>query len=302
MLEASKFDLIVSIVVYKPDIGKLKQTLNSLFNCDLNLMIYIVDNSPTPWPPAVYENPRNNLCYLFNAGRNIGFGRAHNINIRKHVDNSKYFLILNPDIYFDPSILEAMIERMDADKEIGLSIPKICYPNGEIQHVNRRLPRPQDYLFSFINTKTRRRLFWSKKYRQYLLQDMNLEKPLTCPVISGCFMFFRSKCLKELGGFDERFFLYLEDTDLSRRAFLKYKTVIFSDLLAYHHWKRGGHKSVKLFLTQARNTLRYFNKWGWLTDIQRSQCNKKVCYYNSKNVLKSSSVNTQSEKKNTVEL
>lgn len=275
---STNYDIVISLVLYKPDIKQLRKTLNSVQNTDLKIKIQVLDNSPEPASTNLFDE-HSNVEYRFNDGQNLGFGKAHNLNITQNQGTAKYFLVLNPDVYFSPKILQEIYQRMELDSSIGLSIPKICFPSGKIQRVNRRLPRPQDYLYSFISKKTNTKFFWTESFRKYLLLDMDLQKPLICPVISGCFMFLRASCLEKIGGFDERFFLYLEDTDLSRRVSENYKTVIFSDIEAYHHWQQGAHKSIKLFVTQAYNTMKYFNKWGWFSDQKRKTLNKNVCYY-----------------------
>ncbi|MCB9072194.1 MAG: glycosyltransferase [Bdellovibrionaceae bacterium] len=273
----NNYDLVVSVVIYKPNLTYLQQTLDSLSDCPLNIQVALHDNSPTRTHIEKLRS-KHPIRYSWKA-KNLGFGRGHNWNIRKLIHNSKYFLILNPDVYFDGHILTEMIHRMDQDSSIGLSIPKICHPSGHLQMVNRRLPRPQDYLFNFVNSNLGRRFLSTQTYKKYLLHDMNLNQPIECPTISGCFMLFRSPVLQSVGGFDKRFFLYLEDTDLSRRTAKKAKTVVFSDLVANHHWSRGAYKNIRLFSLFVNNLVRYFNKWGWFFDNERDLLNSKVCYY-----------------------
>ena len=91
-------------------------------------------------------------------------------------------------------------------------------------------------------------------------------------------MFFRASVLAELGGFDERYFLYFEDIDLSRRAAERYLTVVFHDCVAYHHWQRGAYRDRRLFVVLIQSARRYFNKFGWFFDSKRRQLNR-VRYY-----------------------
>ena len=271
------FDVIVSIVVYKPDLRLLQQTLNSIANTKLKLKVVICDNSPTSIDASQFQCAHS-FDYLF-MNKNIGYGKGHNQNINKHSNQAKYFLVLNPDIFFEAGLLEQLLARMGNDPTIGLSIPKICHPSGDLQLINRLLPRPQDYIISFLSGKFGIDFFKTKTYNKYILKDLDKNKPYVCPTISGCFMLFKNKAFIDMAGFDERYFLYLEDTDLSRRVSQKYKTVVFADLVAYHHWSRGAYTSPKLFIRFVSSLVRYFNKWGWFWDPLREQLNSQVQYY-----------------------
>ncbi len=276
---SSPYDLVVSIVLYKPNIPHLRETIDSLSSTALKLKIVLHDNSPDR-SDLGFSTPHT-LEYFYNDA-NEGFGAGHNKNIVKFIDEAPYFLVLNPDTFFEPDLLPELIKRMEKDHSIGLCIPKICHPSGELQNVNRRLPRPQDYIMNFVNGKLGRMLLASKTYEQFLLRDLDYSRPFICPMISGCFMLFRSEILKSVGGFDKRYFLYLEDADLSRRTAMVSKTVVFCDLVAHHHWTRGAYRNIRLFLQFIRNMIKYFNKWGWFWDRERDELNRKVTYYDSK--------------------
>ncbi len=277
MSESNATQLIVSIVVYNPDLPHLRETLKSVLASSLKIKVVIADNSKQALSATFLEEFKN-VAYTL-TGKNLGYGKGHNINIEKYATEAPYFLVLNPDVYFGPQLLGEMLRRMEADTRIGLSIPRICHPGGGLQMVNRRLPRPQDYVMNFVNNKLKKSFFTSTGYEKYLLKDIDLEKPFVCPTISGCFMFFRSDTLRKVGGFDKRYFLYLEDTDLSRRVAKTHMTVVFSDLMAFHHWSRGAYKNLKLFMLFVNNLGRYFNKWGWIRDQERDELNGKVDYY-----------------------
>jgi GT2 family glycosyltransferase len=274
-----QYDLVVSIVIYKPKLSVLQQTLDSLSRSQLNMKVALFDNSPASieWKNLSCSH---SFEYTFN-GNNIGYGRAHNQNIFKHIEKSNYVLVLNPDVFFDERLLTSLLQKMEESPDVGLCIPKICHPEGHLQLINRRLPRPQDYLISFMSNKFSTQIFKTEAYKKYLLADVNTNKPYICPIISGCFMLFRSKVFLTVDGFDERYFLYLEDTDLSRRVSEISKTVVFSDLVAFHHWSRGAYSNSKLFFIFLRSLVTYFNKWGWFNDPGRTSLNVKVQPYTS---------------------
>ena len=89
-------------------------------------------------------------------------------------------------------------------------------------------------------------------------------------------MFLRTEALKKVGLFDERFFLYTEDTDLTRRIHRHYRTVYFPEATIHHYHARGSYKNPWLLWCNIQSAIRYFNKWGWATDAERDQFNRRV--------------------------
>lgn len=282
------YDLVVSIVIYKPSLAVLEQTLDSLSRSSLRIKTLIFDNSPETYP-EIKITSRHRIVYFKNK-RNLGYGKAHNANLKRYANEAPFFLVLNPDIFFENGLLEELLRRMNNDPRIGLCIPRICHPTGELQLVNRRLPRPIDYAISFISNKMGAEYLKTRSYKQYLLTEIDWKRPFICPTISGCFMLFRTEIIVSVGGFDERFFLYLEDTDLSRRISENHKSVVFSDLEAYHHWSRGAYKNTKLFFLCLFSAVKYFNKWGWIWDAQRDALNAKVAYYQKPQIMEPTTI------------
>ncbi len=151
---------------------------------------------------------------------------------------------------------------MDENPEVGLMAPKIGYPNGDIQHLNKRDP-------SFFNLFARRFLprFMQKsspikkKMDHYIILDKGYETNYEVPYMSGCFMLFRREIFEQLNGFDEKFFMYLEDTDITRRAREISKCIYNSKASIIHHWERGSYKSWKLTWISIKSSFYYFRKW-----------------------------------------
>ena len=96
------------------------------------------------------------------------------------------------------------------------------------------------------------------------------------PFLSGCFMFLRTKVLEDIGLFDERFFMYAEDIDLTRRINEKYKTIFYPKTFIYHGHAKESFKKIKLFYIHLTNIIIYFNKWGWIFDSKRKKINKRI--------------------------
>ena len=99
---------------------------------------------------------------------------------------------------------------------------------------------------------------------------------MNAPYLSGCFMFIRTKVFQEIGCFDERYFMYPEDADLTRRIHEKYKTVFFPGASIVHNHIAAHRKSLRMKKVMIENMIRYFNKWGWLLDRQRQEFNRTL--------------------------
>lgn len=175
-----------------------------------------------------------------------------------HLSNSKYHLILNPDTSFGPEVLEQMVTYMDANSDIGLLSPLIRYPNGDIQYLCKQLPTPMDLIIRrFIPLKK-----WKERRNyQYEMRDTGYDRIMDVPSLSGCFMLTRLDVLAEIGGFDERFFMYLEDLDLCRRIGEVSRTVFYPEVEIVHEYTRGSRREVRLLWHHVVSALKYFWKW-----------------------------------------
>jgi GT2 family glycosyltransferase len=124
-------DLTASIVIYKSNSDMLRAAINSFLLSTHNSTLYLVDNSPTDEARSLVVHP--NIIYTFN-GRNLGFGGGHNIALRMAMKcGSKYHVILNPDVYFNTEVIPDLYFFMETNKDIGLSMPKVLYPDGRLQ-------------------------------------------------------------------------------------------------------------------------------------------------------------------------
>lgn len=269
-MSPSFYELTISIVLYKPRLDVLRKTIESVRNTTLDFKLYLIDNSPTDELRVLADDARTE--YIF-TGKNLGFGKAHNIALERATRESKYHLVLNPDIFFGKSVLEELFAYMEKTPDAGQVMPKILYPNGDTQYLCKLLPAPADLFL--------RRFFpWfpgaSARNRLYELRETGYDKIMNIPYLSGCFMFFRSAALKQVGYFDDRIFMYIEDADLTRRIHQRYKTIFYPFAIACHHYDKGSYRNLKLMLYNIHGAIVYFTKWGWLFDSDRRAINKRV--------------------------
>lgn len=256
-----------SIVVYKENPDVLKKAINSFLRIKFSKKLYIIDNSPT-------DDLKNDLVnlnveYIFNPG-NPGFGSAHNLILP--LVNSKYHLVLNPDIYFEPIIIDNIIKFLDTNSDIGVLMPKVLYPSGELQYIAKLLPTPYDFIIRRFVPFNKLKIFLSKKFE---LRFTNYTKIMDVPFLSGCFLFFNSQLLKNIKGFDENIFMYTEDIDICRRVLNENRRCVFyPNVIVYHDTSKKSFFKFSNFLVYSKSAIYYFNKWGWFIDSQRKNINK----------------------------
>jgi GT2 family glycosyltransferase len=252
-------DCTASMVVYNNPPEMIRNAVMSFLNSERTVKLYIIDNSQSPILKPALDGLF--ISYHFN-GENVGYGRGHNWAI-KQAANSRYHLILNPDITIPIGAVSSLIAFMDDNPQIGLVCPKILNEDGSIQYLNKRYTTVLDlFLRRFLPGPLKP--FFQKRLDYYEMRDVGYDTSYDVPFLTGCFMFCRTSVLKEIGGFDPRYFLHFEDADLTRK-FQEHntRTVYYPNVLVTHLWERAPHKSLKMALLLIVNGIRYFNKWGW---------------------------------------
>ena len=266
--------LSASIVLYNTKIEDLKRVIDSYFAYQGEKQLFLVDNSPSDeLKNIVAMYPNKEIHYIFN-NANMGYGKAHNIAIRKSIEQGQpYHIILNPDIIIEKDALEKLANYMELHPEVGNIMPKIIYPDGELQYLCKLLPSPIDLIFRrFIPIKK-----WKEAInKKYELHSFGYDKIMNVPNLSGCFMFLRTEVLKQVGLFDENIFMYLEDIDLNRRIHSKYQTIYYPEATVIHEHQKESYKSKKLLKAHIKSAIYYFNKYGWFFDKERNNINGNV--------------------------
>lgn len=260
--------LSASLVLYGNKEEIFQNAITSFLNGFPAGLLYIVDNSTPPIASNLFSHPR--VVYI-HSGSNIGFGAGHNLAFR-HV-SSRYHLILNPDIKFGQDVLPSLLNAMISDGEIGAIMPKIIYPNGDPQHLCKLLPSPFDlfrrrFLLNFFKSTK-----WLSKYELWGLPQSRCSE---VPSLSGCFLLLRTELLIRLNGFDQRYFMYMEDVDLIRRIGECSKVIFYPHKIVIHDYEKGSYKNIRLLLHHIKSACLYFNKWGWVFDRQRQRRNRSA--------------------------
>ena len=265
--------ITATIVVYQPRMDWLLKSIRSFVDKDnFTKKLYLIDNSPIR-NKELEALASDQIEYLFN-NRNLGFGKAHNLGIKKAIsEGSDFHLILNPDVSFDSDILMELTNVLTNDKSIGLISPRIVYETGEIQRLCKLLPNPKHLIFRrFLKNSPS----LEKLNQELELQSFGYDRVAYSPWLSGCFLLARTSHLEKIGGFDERFFMYMEDIDLSRRSLQYFRNVFYPHVTIQHFYEKGSYKSRKLTLIHLTSAIKYFTKWGWFFDPKRKIINQET--------------------------
>ena len=153
-------------------------------------------------------------------------------------------------------------------------MPKITNPDGSTQHLCKLVPTPFDLIARRFLPLPQSMV--RAHQNRYELRCTGYDRQMDVPYLSGCFMFLRAAALRDVGVFDERFFMYPEAIDLTRRIHANWRTVFNPAVSVIHDHGKESYKSWRMLWIHMRSMIRYFNKWGWLLDGQRRRFNRET--------------------------
>ena len=263
-----------SLVVYKPDFALLGRTLQALeiagrevrARYAARLELTLVDNSDDPrWFASLNEWIKEpsagvsawSVSVLRSPG-NLGYGRGNNLVIEQA--ESDYHIVVNPDLFVAPDSLVQAIRFMQHNPDVGLLVPSVFGENGERHYLCKRNPTLFTLFLRSFAPSWIRACFQSRLDR-YEMRDRNYDEPMDgVEFPSGCFMFFRTRILKQLGGFDPDYFMYFEDADIGQRMLKIARIAYVPGVKVIHKWTRGTHSSFRLRLETIKSALIYWKK------------------------------------------
>jgi GT2 family glycosyltransferase len=274
MKELEPVMLTGSLVLYHNQADIFEAAIHCFLSGSPAGILFVIDNSEKALQSSLFEHPR--VRYHF-AGHNLGFGAGHNLAL-SFIEQlagapAQGHLFLNPDVAFGPAVLPTLLTEMAVDPSIGAVMPQVLFPDGQLQRLCKLLPTPVDLLL-------RRFLPWRPLVdalnRRYELFDLPQVGNQDVPSLSGCFLLVRSSVLKRVGGFDDRYFMYMEDVDLVRRIGDHARTVYVPSVTITHGYGKGSYLNPKLLGYHLRSACIYFWKWGWCFDQTRRERNRRT--------------------------
>jgi GT2 family glycosyltransferase len=153
---------------------------------------------------------------------------------------------------------------MQRDREITLVAPALFHPNGERQLLCKRYPTIRALIARRFLSRSLADWFNLNVDADYFeMRDCDYAKSMEPEFMSGALMFFRRSAFAQMKGFDERFFLYFEDCDITLRAREIGRALYVPEARVTHDWARGSHRSRYLTWVTIASLVKLFNKHGW---------------------------------------
>lgn len=192
---------------------------------------------------------------------NIGFGRANNVAF--DLFPSHFFVLMNPDTEIEKLDLDLVALYFEKETKVASVTGDIHFPNNTRQYVHKRFPNiPLLFIRRFGGSLASKIQKIHKLMDWYEMRDMDFSKEFQIPCASGAFQILHRQRLPAPPLFDPRFFLYFEDTDLSRRIWEIGETRFLPWIRIRHRWDRGSHKSFRMLRFHITSLVKYFVKWG----------------------------------------
>ena len=182
-----------------------------------------------------------------------GFGENHNAAFK--VSSGEYFVVLNPDVEFTNFDVRTLLEGL-LDTSVGVCGPEVRNSEGTVEDSARFFPSVKSLVL---------RLMQEQRKPDYEWQSNAVEVDW----IAGMCMIFPSSVYDSIGGFDEGYFMYVEDVDICRKVHEKgLKVVVYPKLSIIHHANRQSRRNLKHFVWHLKSLIRYFVKWRASGNLQ----------------------------------
>lgn len=219
---------------------------------NIDFTLYVIDNGSTDETVDIIRRNFEQVKLICNE-RNTGFGHGHN-KVLSQMD-SDYHVVINPDITLHSDVISKMCDYLDNHEDVMMITPKILNEDGTQQYLPKYCPSIRYVIIS----KLKPFRYLRKRYTREMEE---LSAPTEVEFCTGCFFLMRSRDFKALSGFDDRFFMYCEDADLSRRVRKSGKIIFYPPVSVTHKWKRDNTGNIKGVFRFLSSLLKYFLKWG----------------------------------------
>lgn len=258
-------DLSIIILNYKTR-GLVAQCVKTigLFASRRTFEIIVVDNASSDGTGALLAEKYPHVKFI-QAPANLGFAAGNNLGIREA--KGRYVMLMNPDITVRPGSIDALLDFMGANPDVGIAGPKLIKPDGTLDPSCYRFPTHM--VPAYRRTPLGRLPFGREAIARYLMDDYDREDTADVDWLLGAVLVVRREALEAVGPLDERFFLYFEDTDWCRRFWASgWRVVYFAGAKMVHYHERLSAQ-VAWFIGPFRRSTRvhiaswikYFAKW-----------------------------------------
>ncbi len=254
---------MVSVIIVSWNVAELlPDCINSVLAASLpgfRLEIIVVDNASGDGSPALVRQHFPQVKLIANA-HNFGFGRACNQGWRQ--SQGEYVFFLNPDATVAPDALQVLLEFLQTHPHVAIVGPQLRYPDGSIQSSRRRFLSPA---LAFVESTVLQRYRPFKNLpalHRFYMHDQNQDIPQSVDWLVGAALLVRREILVATGGFDERYFMYSEESDLARAAIPYGQTWYVPQAQVMHREGVSSAKDVaQRHLNFHTSKVSYFRKW-----------------------------------------
>jgi GT2 family glycosyltransferase len=262
----SPIKLSVSCVYFDTDEKVFDETIQSLAKSIehakqkgllIDTELHLINNNPQKdqWFKVKSINFESQLyrviCHTGHG--NIGYGRGNNLAILSAT--SDFHLILNPDVFLAEDNIFNALHHMQNNSQLDALAADAFDPENNRLYLAKRQPSVMVLLARAINSKWLNK-FLKQQLDRYEYRDLipSATGSLDIELMSGCYMLIRTPALKSINGFDERYFLYFEDFDLSKR--LTQKALVFRVRIT-HLGGKAARKGRSHFVMFSKSMLRF---------------------------------------------
>ena len=209
------------------------ESLKAVTNINFKLTVIIVNNSPSD---SFVEENKNLKLKIIENEKNLGFSGGHNVGIEYGLNHgADYILILNNDTFVDKNFIQELLKACENDEQIGITVPKIYFAPGFEFHKNRYTEKDRGRIIWYAGGKVDWDNVIGKNRGVDLVDNGQFENIEETEIATGCAMMIKKEVFEKVGFFDEKYFLYYEDSDLSLQAKKKgFKIVYVPKALIWH--------------------------------------------------------------------
>lgn len=251
-----KCDFISAAIVTYNDSKKAERICRQLLKYTVKypLKLYVIDNASSD--DTVECISKLSGVELIKNNANVGFGAAHNQVLNYEI--GRYHFVINPDIEINGDILSDMADFMDKNTDIVMSMPKIINQDGTEQNLPKEKPT---FTRLFLGRLSKFGGVFKKIRDSYTWADRAIAETTDIRFCSGCFFCIKGDIFSDLMGFDQRYFMYMEDADLTLRALQRGRVVIAPEFCVTHLWERESAKSLKYLLIHTNSSFKFLYRW-----------------------------------------
>lgn len=232
-----------AVIVTHNSAAELRAQVASRSTVEAFDRVLVVDNASTDDTREVAADAGLEVVSL---EANRGLAAAANVGVARTSGPS--FALLNPDVRATSAGDFRRLEEELGEDGIGAVAPALVLPDGTVQDSARWVPTPLDLVVRRISRNER--------------GAVRVTNPVDVEWATAACLVVRRSAFDQIGGFDERYFLYFEDVDLCRRVARTHRTTYFPGTTVVHAWKRASHTAPRYLWYFISSAAKYFLRWG----------------------------------------